>query len=106
MKVLVVGSGGREHALVWKISQSSRVKQLFCAPGNGGIACLARCVDIAATDLESLARFARDTRIDLTVVGPEMPLTMGIVDLFQKEGLKIFGPSKAAARLEDRKSVV
>jgi len=103
MKVLVIGAGGREHALVWKISQSPRIKQVFCAPGNGGIARLATCVDIAATDLESLARFAKDTRIDLTVVGPEMPLTMGIVDLFQKEGLKIFGPSKGAARLEGSK---
>jgi phosphoribosylamine--glycine ligase len=104
MKVLVVGGGGREHALVWKIGQSPRVKQLFCAPGNGGIARLAQCVDIAATDLEKLARFARDTRIDLTVVGPEIPLCMGITDLFQKEGLKIFGPSKGAARLEGSKT--
>jgi phosphoribosylamine--glycine ligase len=104
MKVLVVGSGGREHALVWKISQSPRVKQLFCAPGNGGIARRATCVDITATDLESLARFAKDTRIDLTVVGPEMPLCMGITDLFQKEGLKIFGPSKAAAQIEGSKA--
>jgi phosphoribosylamine---glycine ligase len=104
MKVLVIGSGGREHALVWKISQSPRVKEVFCAPGNGGIARLAQCVDIAATDLEALARFAKDTRIDFTVVGPEMPLTMGITDLFQKEGLRIFGPSKAAARLEGSKA--
>jgi len=104
MKVLVVGGGGREHALVWKISQSPRVKQLFCAPGNGGIARLAQCLDIRANDLEALARFAKDTKIDLTVVGPEMPLCMGITDLFQKEGLKIFGPSKGAARLEGSKA--
>jgi phosphoribosylamine--glycine ligase len=103
MKVLVVGGGGREHALVWKISQSPRVEQVFCAPGNGGISRLAQCLDIAADNLEGLARFAKDTRIDLTVVGPEMPLCMGITDLFQKEGLKIFGPSKAAARLEGSK---
>lgn len=104
MKVLVVGSGGREHALVWKISQSTRVKEVFCAPGNGGISRLAQCLDIAATDLEALARFAKDTKIDLTVVGPELPLTMGIVDLFQKEKLKIFGPSKAAAQIEGSKA--
>jgi phosphoribosylamine--glycine ligase len=104
MKVLVIGSGGREHALVWKISQSPRVKELYCAPGNGGISRQAQCLDIDATDLEGLARFARDTRIDLTVVGPEMPLCMGIVDLFQKEKLKIFGPSKGAAQLEGSKT--
>jgi phosphoribosylamine--glycine ligase len=104
MKVLVVGSGGREHALVWKISQSQRFKEIFCAPGNGGIARQAQCLDIAADNLEALARFAKDNQIDLTVVGPEMPLTMGITDLFQKEKLKIFGPSKAAARLEGSKA--
>ena len=104
MKVLVIGSGGREHALVWKISQSQRVKEVFCAPGNGGIARQAQCLDIAATDLEGLARFCKENKIDLTVVGPELPLTMGIVDLFQKEGLRIFGPSKAAAQLEGSKA--
>jgi phosphoribosylamine--glycine ligase len=104
MKVLVIGSGGREHALVWKIAQSQLVEEVFCAPGNGGIARQAQCLDIAATDLEGLARFAKDTKIDLTVVGPEMPLTMGIVDLFQKEGLKIFGPSKGAAQIEGSKA--
>jgi phosphoribosylamine--glycine ligase len=104
MKVLVIGSGGREHALVWKISQSPRVKQVFCAPGNGGISRLARCLDIAATDPEKLVRFCKDEKIDLTVVGPEMPLCMGITDLFQREGLKIFGPSKAAAQIEGSKA--
>jgi phosphoribosylamine--glycine ligase len=104
MKVLVVGGGGREHALVWKIGQSPRVKEVFCAPGNGGIARQAQCLDIAADNLEALARFAKDTKIDLTVVGPEMPLCLGIVDLFKKEGLKIFGPSKAAARIEGSKT--
>ncbi|MCJ7663323.1 MAG: phosphoribosylamine--glycine ligase [Desulfobacterales bacterium] len=104
MKVLVVGAGGREHALVWKISQSPRVKEVFCAPGNGGIARSARCLDIAATDLEKLARFCKDTKIDLTVVGPELPLCMGITDLFQKEGLRIFGPSKGAAQIEGSKA--
>ena len=104
MKVLVIGSGGREHALVWKISQSPRVQEVYCAPGNGGIARQAQCLDIAADDLEALARFAKETKIDLTVVGPEMPLCMGIVDLFQKEKLKIFGPSKGAAQLEGSKA--
>ena len=104
MKVLVLGSGGREHALVWKLRQSPRITELYCAPGNGGIARQARCVEIAADDLEALARFAKETKIDLTVVGPEMPLCMGIVDLFQKEKLKIFGPSKGAAQLEGSKA--
>jgi phosphoribosylamine--glycine ligase len=104
MKVFVVGSGGREHALVWKISQSPLVKEVFCAPGNGGIAREAQCLDIAATDLEALVRFCKENKIDLIVVGPELPLTMGIVDLFQKQGLRIFGPSKAAARIEGSKS--
>jgi phosphoribosylamine--glycine ligase len=104
MKVLVVGSGGREHALVWKIAQSPRVKEVVCAPGNGGISRIARCIAIAADDLEGLARFAQDEKIDLTVVGPELPLTMGIVDLFQKEGLTIFGASKGAAQLEGSKA--
>jgi phosphoribosylamine--glycine ligase len=104
MKVLVIGSGGREHALVWKISQSQQVKEVFCAPGNGGIARQAQCLDIAADDLEALARFCKDTKVDLTVVGPELPLCLGIVDLFQKEGLRIFGPSKAAAQIEGSKA--
>jgi phosphoribosylamine--glycine ligase len=104
MKILVVGSGGREHALVWKISQSSRYKEVFCAPGNGGIARLAQCLDIRADDLEALARFCKDEKIDLTVVGPELPLCMGIADLFQKEGLRIFGPSKGAAQIEGSKA--
>jgi len=104
MKVLVVGSGGREHALVWKIAQSPRVEEVLCAPGNGGISRLARCIAIAADDLEALARFCKDERVDLTVVGPELPLCMGIVDLFQKEKLTIFGASKGAARLEGSKA--
>jgi phosphoribosylamine--glycine ligase len=104
MKVLVVGSGGREHALVWKISQSPKVDEVFCAPGNGGIARLAQCIDIAVDNLEALARLVKDTEIDLTVVGPELPLCLGITDLFQKEGLKIFGPSQAAARIEGSKA--
>ena len=104
MKVLVTGGGGREHALVWKISQSPKVEKVFCAPGNAGIADLAEIVDISASDIDGLARFAEREGIDLTVVGPEVPLTMGIVDLFEKKGLKIFGPSKAAAEMEGSKA--
>ncbi|MBN1254436.1 MAG: phosphoribosylamine--glycine ligase [Deltaproteobacteria bacterium] len=104
MKVLVVGGGGREHALVWKIAQSPRVEEVLCAPGNGGISRIARCIAIAANDLEGLVRLAQDEKIDLTVVGPEMPLCMGIVDLFQKEKLRIFGPSKGAAQIEGSKA--
>jgi len=103
MNVLVVGSGGREHALVWKIAQSKKVKKLFCAPGNAGTDELAENVDIAATDIKSLLHFAKDKKIDLTVVGPEDPLVLGISDLFQKNHLKIIGPSKKAARIEGSK---
>lgn len=104
MKVLVVGGGGREHTLVWKISQSPRVKEVYCAPGNGGISQKAHCLDIEATDLQGLVRICKDHMIDLTVVGPELPLTMGIVDLFQGEGLKIFGANRAAAQIEGSKA--
>ncbi|MEW6220359.1 MAG: phosphoribosylamine--glycine ligase [Thermodesulfobacteriota bacterium] len=104
MKVLVIGSGGREHALVWKLAQSPLVETIFCAPGNAGIERLATLVPIAADDVKGLARFAQRERIDLTVVGPEAPLTMGIVDLFAARGLAIFGPSKAAAMLEGSKA--
>ncbi len=104
MRVLVVGSGGREHALVWKLSQSPEVTKLYCAPGNGGIGDLAELVDHAAEDIESLADFAESKDIDLTIVGPESALAKGIVDLFEKRGLRIFGPSKAAARLESSKA--
>jgi phosphoribosylamine--glycine ligase len=103
MKVLVVGGGGREHALCWKIAQSPLVEQIYCAPGNPGIAELAECVNIAADEIETLCEFALAERIDLTVVGPEVPLTMGIVDTFQAAGLEIFGPNKAAAQIEGSK---
>ena len=103
MKVLVVGGGGREHALVWKISQSKKVRKVFCAPGNAGIGKIAECVNIKADRVSELLNFARFEGIDLTVVGPEAPLTLGIVDLFEKEGKKIFGVSKAAAELEGSK---
>lgn len=100
MKILVVGGGGREHALVWKISQSSRVTSLFCSPGNPGIAEHAECLPMKATAIAGLIDFARKEGIDLTVVGPEQPLAEGIVDLFTAADLKIFGPTKAAAELE------
>lgn len=103
MRVLIVGGGGREHALAWKLKQSPLVRELFCAPGNAGIARLARCVPVAADDLEALVALAREHRIDLTVVGPEAPLAAGIVDRFQEAGLAIFGPGKAAAQLEASK---
>jgi phosphoribosylamine---glycine ligase len=103
MKVLVVGSGGREHALCWKIAQSKRVDKLYCSPGNGGISGIADCVDIAAEDINSLLKFAKDNAIDITVVGPEAPLTAGIVDLFKANDLRIFGPDKISAQLEASK---
>jgi len=103
MNVLVIGSGGREHALAWKIRQSPRVKRLFAAPGNAGIAAVAELVPLAAEDVHGLLRFAREERIDLTVVGPELPLTLGIVDEFRRHGLRIFGPSRAAAQIEGSK---
>ena len=104
MKVLVVGSGGREHALVWKISQSPLVDKIYCAPGNAGIGQMAECVAIKAEDLDGLLEFAVQNEIGLTVVGPEVPLTMGIVDKFQEKGLKIFGPSGRAAEIEGSKT--
>ena len=104
MRVLVVGGGGREHALVWKLAQSPRVEKIYCAPGNPGIAESAECVDIPADNIRALCGFAREHEIDLTVVGPEKPLTEGIVDYFRAEGLKIFGPLQEAAQLEGSKT--
>lgn len=104
MRILVVGKGGREHALVWKLSQSKKAEKIFVAPGNGGIAELAEIVPIAVDDLTGLADFAAKNRIDLTVVGPELPLTLGIVDIFEERGLKIFGPNKEAAEIEGSKA--
>jgi len=103
MKVLVIGSGGREHTLVWKISQSPKVDKIYCAPGNAGIAELAECIDITTDDINGLAGFALSDQIDLTVVGPELPLVEGIVDLFESRDLRIFGPSRQAALLEGSK---
>ncbi len=104
MRILVIGKGGREHALAWKLSQSDKAEKIFVAPGNGGIAKLAEIVPIAVDDLTGLADFAGKNRIDLTVVGPELPLTMGIVDIFEERGLKIFGPNKEAAEIEGSKA--
>ncbi len=103
MKVLVIGSGGREHALVWKIKQSKKVQKIFCAPGNGGMTRIAKCVNLKADNIKGLADFASRNKINLTVVGPEQPLAQGIVDEFQRRKLKIFGPEKKAARLESSK---
>ena len=104
MKVLVVGNGGREHALVWKIAQSPRVSEVCCAPGNAGTASIGRNVDIPATDINGMLEFALEQKVGLTVVGPEAPLCAGMVDAFQKAGLRVFGPTKAAAELEGSKA--
>lgn len=103
MRVLVIGQGGREHAICWKLRQSPLVKEIYAAPGNAGIASVADCVPIGVADIIELADFAEKLKIDLTVVGPELPLTLGIVDEFQKRGMKIFGPSRLAAELEGSK---
>jgi len=103
MKILVLGSGGREHALVWKLRQSPRASAIYCAPGNAGIAAHAVCVPLRVTEQEALLQFAKDERIDLTIVGPDDALAAGIVDLFQAHGLRIFGPTQRAAQLESSK---
>jgi phosphoribosylamine--glycine ligase len=103
MKVLVIGGGGREHAIVWKLSQSRSVDKIYCCPGNAGIAELAECIDVNQNDFKALLDFVKYEWIDLTIVGPEEPLSKGIVDLFEKEGRKILGPNRAAARLESSK---
>src|SRR6185312_68065 len=104
MKVLVIGSGGREHALVWRLRQSPRVTEVFCAPGNGGIADEAECMPVDVKSVDSLVALAHQIQPDLTVVGPELPLQLGVVDEFTRRGLKIFGPTRAAAQLESSKS--
>ncbi|TCK90552.1 phosphoribosylamine--glycine ligase [Natranaerovirga hydrolytica] len=104
MKVLVVGSGGREHTIVWKLSQSKKVDKIFCAPGNAGIQSLAEAVDIKATDVDKLVAFAKENQIDLTIVGMDDPLMLGIVNAFEKEGLRVFGPTKEAAIIEGSKA--
>jgi phosphoribosylamine---glycine ligase len=104
MKVLVIGSGGREHALVWKLRQSPRVSQVYCAPGNGGIAEEAECLPADVKSIDSLVTVATQVGPDLTIVGPELPLALGVVDEFTRRGWRVFGPSKAAAQLESSKS--
>lgn len=104
MKVLVVGSGGREHAIVWKLAQSPKVTKLYCAPGNGGIAELAECVNIKATDIDAIVRFAEEEDIDLTVVAPDDPLALGMVNALEKAGRRAFGPTAEAALIEASKS--
>jgi phosphoribosylamine--glycine ligase len=104
MKVLVLGGGGREHALVWKLKQSPRVSQLYCAPGNGGVADEAECLPADLKSLDSMVALATHLQPDLTLVGPELPLTLGVVDEFTRRGWRIFGPTQAAARLESSKS--
>lgn len=103
MRVLVVGSGGREHALCWKLKQSPDVEKIYCAPGNAGIKKIAECVPIKVDRINELAEFALENSIDLAVAGPEAPLCDGIVDVFREKGIKIFGPGKSAARLEGSK---
>ncbi|MDD5879949.1 MAG: phosphoribosylamine--glycine ligase [Clostridiales bacterium] len=104
MRILVVGGGGREHAICWKLNNESNVEKIYCAPGNAGISNVAECIDIGDSDIENLLKFAKENQIDLTIVGPEIPLVAGIVDVFQKEGLKIFGQNKKCAQLEGSKA--
>ena len=104
MKVLIVGSGGREHAIAWSVSQSKKVDKIYCAPGNGGISQIAECVDIAAMEFDKLADFAEKNEIDLTIIGMDDPLVGGIVDVFEERGLRVFGPRKNAAIIEGSKS--
>lgn len=103
MKVLVIGSGGREHAIVWKLSQSRHVDKIYCCPGNAGIAEIAECIDVRQDDFQALLDFVKYEWVDMTIVGPEDPLSKGIVDLFEKEGRRILGPTMAAAQLESSK---
>ncbi len=104
MKILIVGSGGREHAIAWKVAQSRKVEKIYCAPGNAGIAEYAECVDIGAMEFERLSRFAKEKEIDLTIIGMDDPLVGGVVDVFEAEGLRVFGPRKNAAILEGSKA--
>ena len=104
MKVLIIGSGGREHAIAWKVAKSPKVEKIYCAPGNGGIGQVAECVPIGAMEFDKLAAFAKEKEIDLTIVGMDDPLVGGVVDVFEKEGLRVFGPRKNAAILEGSKA--
>lgn len=104
MKILIIGGGGREHAIAWKLINESNIKTIYCAPGNAGIAEIAQCIDINDSNIEELLKFAKDNKVDLTIVGPEVPLVKGIVDEFEKESLKIFGPNKECSQLEGSKA--
>ena len=104
MKVLILGSGGREHALAWAVKRSTRVTEVVCAPGNGGIAQIARCVPVDLKDRDAMLRLAEAEQPDLTIVGPELPLSLGIVDALQERGMRVFGPTQDAARLESSKA--
>ena len=103
MKVLILGSGGREHALAWAVKRSEKVTEVVCAPGNGGIAQVARCVPVNLKDVDAIVRLAELEKPGLTIVGPELPLSLGIVNALQERGLRVFGPTKAAAMLETSK---
>nr|WP_312578668.1 phosphoribosylamine--glycine ligase [Sedimentibacter sp.] len=104
MKILVVGGGAREHAICWKLNQSDKVTKMYCAPGNAGISQIAECINIKAEDIEEITKFSVDKKIDMVVVGPEVPLVSGLVDMLMKKGIKAFGPNKKGARLEGSKS--
>ncbi len=104
MKVLIIGGGGREHAIAWKVSKSEKVSKLYCAPGNAGISEFAECEPIDVMDFPKLVKYAKDKKVDLTIVGPDDPLAAGIVDAFEKEGLRVFGPRENAAILEGSKA--
>lgn len=104
MRILIIGGGGREHAIAWKLSNEKNVKKIYCAPGNVGIANVAKCLNIDDSDIDSLVKFAKENKIDLTIVGPEVPLVNGIVDEFEKENLRIFGPNKKCSQLEGSKA--
>ena len=104
MKVLVIGGGGREHAICWKLKQLPRVTELLCAPGNGGIAQVARCIpEVKATDLEGVLALCRREKVDFVVVAPDDPLALGMVDMLEREGIPAFGPNQSAARMESSK---
>ena len=104
MKILIVGSGGREHAIAWKLSKSKRVEKLYCAPGNAGIASVAECFPVKAEDLEGIRDFCVENKVDMAVIGPEVPLSMGITDLLNEAGIRVFGPDKNCSQLEGSKS--
>ncbi len=104
MNILIVGSGGREHAIAWKLAQSDKVENLYCAPGNAGIAAVAECISVKAEDIEGIKNLCIEKKIDMAVIGPEVPLSMGITDILNEAGVRVFGPDKKCAQLEGSKS--